>query len=127
MPKSTYLDNTVLNTFLRGMPVVAPPTVYLALYTTSPTAGGGGVEVTGGGYIRQIAVFGAPAAQTVLNTVDVTFPIATAPYGTIVGYALFDAVSGGNMLYFADLSAPRAIQVNDQVRFPVGQLIATET
>jgi hypothetical protein len=43
-----------------------------------------------------------------------------------VAFALFDASSGGNMLYFGSLSTPRYIDVNDQLKFPMGQLIASE-
>lgn len=125
MPKSTYLDNTFLQV-IRGVPSPTIPTVYVALFTVAPGVGGGGTEVTGGGYGRQTVAFSVPSSGQMSNTADVLFPIATADYGTIVALALFDASSGGNMLYFANLSTPRQVLTNDQVRFPTGQLIVTE-
>jgi hypothetical protein len=47
-------------------------------------------------------------------------------WGTLVSFAVMDAPTGGNMLYFADFSAPRLIDVNDQARFPAGQLVINE-
>jgi hypothetical protein len=127
MPKSLYLDTVVLNAALRNIPFTPPATVYVALFTTAPTSGGGGVEVSGGGYTRQPAPFAAPVGQVCASSADVVFPLASSPYGTVVAFALFDAPTGGNMLYFANLSSPRTIGINDQLRFPAGQLVATES
>ncbi len=125
MPKSNYLDNVVLN-LMRGVAYVPPTQVYVALFTVSPAASGGGVEVSAGSYARQLVTFNAPASQILTSATDVAFPIATVSYGTIVAFALFDQGVSGNMLYFAALSAPRLININDQVRFPAGQLVLVE-
>lgn len=126
MPKSLYLDTVVLNAALRNIAFTPPVTVYVALYTTAPTLVGGGVEVSGGSYSRQPVAFNAPVGQVCASTADVVFPLATAGWGAVVAYALFDAPTGGNMLYFANLSSPRTVSTNDQLRFPLGQLTATE-
>lgn len=127
MPKSYYLCNKMLDAALRNVAYVPPATTYVALFTTSPTPSTAGVEVVGGGYTRQSATYGAPVNGTTDNTTDVTFPIAMSDWGTITSFGVFDAPVGGNLLYFASLSSSRYIATNDQVRFPVGQLIATET
>ena len=127
MPKTYYLDNTFLNAALRQTPFTPPPTLYVALYTAAPTVSGGGTEVTGGGYARQTATFGAPSNGQTSNTGDVVFPIASVAWGTVVAFGILDAATGGNLLYFNLLSVPRAVAINDQVRFPVGQLIVTES
>lgn len=126
MPKSYYLSNGLLNSALRGQAFNVPASAYLALFTTMPTAGGGGVEVSGGAYTRQIAAFAAPVNGQCLNSADILFGVATAPWGNVIGYGLYDASSGGNLLYFNLLSTPRNVLVNDQLRFPAGQLIGTE-
>jgi hypothetical protein len=126
MPKSNYLNTIVLNEALRGINWTPPTTVYLALFTVAPLASGGGTEVSGGAYTRQPVTFGIPVSQTVASTTAVTFPVATASWGTVTSFALFDAPTGGNMLYFADLSAPRSIGINDQMQFPSGQLVCVE-
>ena len=126
MPKSYYLDNLFINAGLRNTAFVPAPVVFLALYTVSPTAAGGGTEVTGGGYGRQPIVFTPPANGVASNVSDIVFPIATADWGTVTSYGILDASSGGNLLYFANLSAPRSILVNDQAKFPASQLVASE-
>jgi hypothetical protein len=127
MPKSIYLDNNFLGIALLNQTFTPPATVYVALFTVSPAPSGGGTEVAGGGYGRQTVTFTAPVNGQTVNTADIFFPIATAPWGTVVAFALFDASSGGNMLYFGNLSTSRTIGINDQLKFPVSQLIATET
>lgn len=127
MPKSNLLDNIVLNLVLRNTAYTPPAGVYVALYTVAPTAGGGGTEVTGGAYVRQSVTFAAPSSQSVANSADVLFPIATASWGTIVAYAIVDQSVAGNILYFANLSAPRLISINDQIRFPAGSIVCTES
>lgn len=126
MPKSYYLDNSMLNAALRGISFTPPTTVYVALFTVIPTVSGGGTEVTGGNYVRQTVSFVTPANGQTSNTSDVLFPIASASWGTVVAFGLYDAASAGNLLYFNQLSVSRTVAINDQVKFPVGQLIVTE-
>lgn len=128
--KSDFLEVNILNHVLRGISYSSPASVYAALYTVAPTdVGTDGTEVSGGAYVRQQAIFGAPgtpAPNQVTNNADITFPIATADWGTIVAFSLMDAPSGGNMLYHASLTASRTILTGDQFRFPTGQLIVGE-
>ena len=106
-----------------------PAQTFLALFTATPTPSGGGTEVgSGSGYGRQVITFTAPASGQCSNTADIVFPIAVvADWGTITSYGIYDAASGGNLLYFANLSTPRYVAVSDQLKFPAGQLIANET
>lgn len=126
MSKTNFLETALLNHVLRATPYSAPATVYVALFTAAPGETGGGTEVSGGAYARQSVTFTAPSPDSVSNTADVTFPTATANWGTIVAFAIMDAPTGGNMLYFANLTASRTVLTNDQFRFPTGQLIVTE-
>lgn len=127
MPKSYYLDNLFVNAALRNVAFVPPPIVFLALYTAAPGPGGGGTELAGGGYGRQPIVFAPPSNGSSSNVSDIVFPVALTDWGTITSYGIFDAASGGNLLYFANLSAPRTILTNDQVKLPAGQLLAQES
>jgi hypothetical protein len=126
MPKTYYLDGQVINAALRGVPFVPPVASYIALFIVSPTKSGGGIEVTGGSYSRQLITWTAPVNGQSSNTGDIIFPVATVAWGTITSYALLDAPVAGNILYFADLNAPRLVQINDQVKFPTGQLQVIE-
>ncbi len=126
MSKSNYLETQLLNHVLRNTAYSSPTTVYVALYTVAPTDAGGGTEVSGGAYARQAATFSAPAPDSCSNTVDITFPVATLDWGTIVAFGIFDAASAGNMLYYNTLTASRDILTSDQMRFPSSQLVVTE-
>jgi hypothetical protein len=126
MPKSIYLDNNFLNAALRGIPFVPPPAVYVALYTVAPGVDSAGTEVAGGGYFRQLVTFTEPVNGQVVSAVEVLFPVAQALWGSIVAFAFIDASSGGNILYIGNLSAPKLVDVSDQVRMPAGQLICIE-
>jgi hypothetical protein len=126
MSKTNYLETALLNHVLRNVSYTSPTQPYVALYTVAPTETGGGTEVSGGGYARQPITFTAPAPDSVSNTTDVTFPIASADWGTIVAFGIFDASTGGNLLYYANLTVARDVLTNDQLRFPTGQLICSE-
>lgn len=125
--KSYYLDNLYLDAALRGIPFTPPSQIYVALYTVTPTPIASGVEVSGGGYVRQAVTFSEPENGQLRSVADVVFPVASALWGDIVGFALVDAVSGGNVLYYAGLGSPRQIDVSDQVTFPSGALVCQET
>lgn len=125
MAKSYYLDNAVLNAVLLGVAYTSPTGVTVALYTVAPGPGGGGSEVTGGGYARATATFGGPTNGVLTNNAPITFPQATAAWGTIVAFALFD--NSGNMLWYGNLTASKTINTGDQLTFAVGGLTVTET
>jgi len=126
MSKTNYLETALINHVLRNTAFSSPTTVYVGLFLVAPTESGGGTEVSGGAYARQSVTFTAPSPDSTANDADVTFPIATGDWGTIVAFALFDAPTAGNMLYFANLTASREILTSDQFRFPAGQLTVQE-
>lgn len=126
VPKTYYLDNAFLNAALRNTAYTPQPVVYLALFTSTPGPGGGGTEVTGSGYGRQPVIFSAPVNGSTSNVSDITFPVALADWGTVTSFGIFETSSGGNLLYYSNLSAPRNILINDQARFPALQLVCSE-
>lgn len=119
---SDYLENALLNATLRGVAYTSPTTVYVALFTSDPTDAGTGTEVSGGAYARQAVTFGAPSNGTCSNSADVLFPIATAAWGTITHIAIFDAATGGNMLYSAPLTTSKTIASGDQLKVAAGDV-----
>ena len=125
--KSDYLANKILDHVLGGGDYTRPATVYIALFTAAPTKNGGGVEVTGGSYARKAVTnnatnFPAAVAGAKSNGVALDMVTASANWGTIVAYALFDASSGGNMIGWADLASSVAINNGDTLRFAAGAL-----
>lgn len=127
MPKSTYLSTSLVDLVLRGTVFNPPAGIYLALFTVAPTLSTAGTEVTGAGYQRVATTWAATVNGQTSNASVLTFPVATAAWGTVVAYGLYDASSGGHLLYFAPLNASRTVQINDQVQYPVGQLVVNES
>lgn len=125
MPQSTYLRNAMVNVTLRNTAYTTPTTVYVALYTTDPTAADTGTEVTGGSYARQAATFIAPTNGVTSNSANITFPTATANWGTVAYIGIRDALTAGNLLYSQALAVSRVINTNDQLVILTGQLTDT--
>lgn len=132
MPKTYYLSNALISHVLRGPSTGSPGSVFLppnqtfiGLYTTSPTAAGGGVEVSDPSYFRRSITFGAPVNGSTLSALDILFPRAFS-WGTISAFAILDAVSSGNMLYFDQMPSPLPVISGEILRIPAGQIAIAE-
>lgn len=133
--KSTYLETAVLNVVLRGGVLTAPTTVYVGLYTamsSDRSVGGTEVSTSGTAYVRQPISFAVPTyamdgSASSASTSTVTFPTATAIWGTIVGFGLYDAVSSGTLLYFGTLSSSQTVNQFDQIVFDIGAIVVSES
>jgi hypothetical protein len=123
MSMSDYLENIVLNLTLRNTAYAQPATVYVALHTADPTDAGTGAEVTGGAYARQAIAFNAAAGGSITGpTADITFPTATANWGTITHFSIRDAATGGNQLFHGPLANSKVIQTGDIFKFLSGSI-----
>lgn len=129
--KSDYLENAILNHVLGAQTYTPPATVYVALYTAAPGESGGGTEVSGGGYAR-VAVannttnWPTTTTGTKSNGTAIQFPQATANWGTVVAWGILDAATGGNLLYYGDVSPNRTVNAGDVAQFAAGALTLTE-
>lgn len=109
-----------------------PSAVYVGLYTALPTDAGGGTEVATGNYARvQVtqadASWAAPSGSpsAISNSGAITFPTPTTWSGTVVGWGIFDASSGGNLLWWFDCT-DKTINSGDTVQFSASGLTITE-
>lgn len=117
------LTTTKANSILDELTGVSPAvTRYLALFTVAPTDAGGGTEVTGGSYARQVVAFDAAAARATSNTDLETWPTATGNWGTIVAVAIMDALTLGNMLWFDTLDVSRTVNTGEIFEMAAGAL-----
>lgn len=134
--KTDYTENNLLNFIFRGVAFPAPGGIFIGLFTTAPSAdaGTGGTEVTGGSYARQsvarsTGAWKDPSTGTqgmTENIADITFPTATANWGTVVAVGVFDAVTAGNLLYFGNLVASKVVNTGDVFKFNAGDLEVSE-
>jgi len=141
---SNYTENKLLDLLFRGQAYSAP-TVYVGLFTAQPSAApGSGTEVTGNNYARVKTAAGASQAisdwtatqggtsgassGTSGNTTNanaVNFPTPSANWGLCQWFGLFDAPTGGNLLWWGPLTIPKTINQADVVNFPAGSLSVT--
>lgn len=140
---SNYAENKILE-LSTGKTAWSKPEVWVGLYTTAPTDSTGGTEVSGGSYTRikvsdtTNSVFGTASAGSIANngsfnssssstltgsgTGVITFPKATASWGTINAVALLDASTSGNVLWYGELTNPKTIDIDDTVSFAANDL-----
>ena len=129
---SDYLESGILEHTLRGNTLPTPSTIYVAVFTSDPTDANSGTEVTDSGYVRQDAAKGgtiesgwtSPTAETdgmkATNAKLIQFPAIADGTVTVSHYAIFDAQSGGNMLYHAPFTTSKTLEINDVLSIDVG-------
>ena len=131
---SDYLEQKLLDEVFNGVGFTSPAT-YIALFTAAPSDSGGGTEVTGGSYARKqvnvnggssptwnLAVTEGGGGYLVDNLHDITFVTASADWGSITHFGIFDALTTGNLLVHGALTAPKTVQNGDTFKFAVGDL-----
>ena len=122
---SNFLENALINATLSNTTYTSVATVYVSLWTSDPTDAGSGTEVSGGSYARTAVTFGAPSNGASLNSADVTFPTATASWGTVGWIGINDAATSGNLLYHTALDTAKAIDSGDIFKISTGNLSVT--
>jgi len=117
------LENKLLDHLLKTAPFAVPTNIYVALYSAAPSDAGGGTELSGGGYARKICnTWDAAAAGATANTGAITFDQASGDWSEAVAFALFDAITDGNFLAWADLSVSKTVLNGDTAEFAAGEL-----
>jgi hypothetical protein len=130
---SNYLEDKWLRMLALKAAFTAPDT-YVSLHTADPTDAAGGAEVSGGSYARvQMKQDSATSPywtnpaddsgpQEIHNSGALTFPTATASWGTVTHFGVWDAVSGGNLLYKGALTVAKTVTNGDTVSYATGNL-----
>jgi hypothetical protein len=124
---SNYLENALLNATLNATTYTAPTTVYVSLWTSNPNDDASGIEVAGGSYARTAVSFATASGTSgnILNDADVTFPTATASWGTVGWIGINDAATAGNLLYHTALDTSKTIDSGDIFKISTGNLSVT--
>jgi hypothetical protein len=121
---SNYLENKVLDHVLGegARTFTSPATIYLALFKETGTGTLANLEVgtltdeistSGTAYARQGVNFSAASSGTAATNGTVTWTTATADWGTVTAVAVMDASTAGNVLFYGNLSASKAISSGD--------------
>lgn len=120
---SNYLAGKYLNRTFGATAYSDPTTLYIALYTAAPSDSAAGTEVSGGSYARQSVACNTtnwPAASSgtiTLSGATVTFPTASANWGTVTDMSFMDASTVGNLMYWGDLTASQVINNGNTAQF----------
>jgi hypothetical protein len=121
--KNTTEEN-VLDFVLANESPTGDGVFYLGLYNSDPTDSTTGSEVTGGSYVRQPITL-SRTNQTLSNTNTITFPEATANWGTVVAFALSTAASGGTQIMYGSLSPSKTVVTGETLTIAIGQFTQT--
>jgi hypothetical protein len=112
---SNYFAQLVLDQwFGKNATPTIPATWYVCMFTTTPTiADSGGVEATGGGYVRlpitnSTSLFSAASSRQ-KNAAGASYPLAwftaSGTIGPVVATGVRDASSGGNLILLFDIAS----------------------
>jgi len=135
---NTY-ENSMIDWLMRAQTLTPPTTgAYIALFTTCPTDSTAGTEVTGGSYARVnyaaslanwagtqgagTTTASSGTGGTTSNNNVITFITATADWGTVNCFGYMTASSGGTLIFYAALTAPRNITNGSTASFAVAAL-----
>lgn len=120
---SNYLENKLINHSLGTTTFTKPTSVYLALYTVSPSDSSSGTEATGGSYVRKVIAFSSASSGSAVNSASITF--SAMPTTNIVAIGIVDALTAGNQLFWATLASNRALIAGDSIVFPSGSVVVS--
>lgn len=141
---TNFMENRLIDWFFRGQAIgitgataaagTGPANLYYGLLTAAPSDSSGGTEVVGGSYARvgvassaanmaatdgagSTAATSAGTNGTTSNNAAITFP--AMPAVTVTHFGAYDALSGGHLLFFGPLTAPKALSAGEAPSFPI--------
>jgi len=124
---ATFLANAVLDHIFKNTAYDTTANIYVALSRANPGDTGSGVdEPSGNNYARvNHDTWDVSSGGATENNGAITFPQASAAWGTVTHFFMMDASSGGNMLFYGALDNSRNIGQNDTPSFADGALDIT--
>lgn len=122
---SDYAENKILN-LLRNVAWSEFP-AYVGLFTAAPSDSGGGTELSGDGYARELADLAEAVGVggSTSNNGAITFTTATGAWGTITHIGIFDGLSGGNLIMWVAITVEKTIADGDTFKINIGDLVLT--
>ncbi len=127
---SNYLSNKLLDHIFKNTAMTQATNLYAALSLTGNNPGddGSGASEPSDTYARvNHNVWSSASSGQSDNTGTITFAQATAAWGTVAYFMIFDALTTGNMFYYGSLTSPKAIGQNDTAQFADSGLSITMT
>lgn len=124
---TNYAELAVGDHLLLNTSMTSPTAIYMSLHTASPTETGEVGELpVANGYAREVISFGAGTDGVYLNDTAITFTATGASWGNITHFAIWDASSAGNSLFWSVLDdTSKIIGDGDSADFAIGILSVT--
>ena len=133
---TNYLENELIKHIFRTGSFTKPTVLGIALFTAVAAGEAGTItevlatNVTSTGYARvelnpdddHWAAAGTSTDGTTHNDEAITFPEALLDWGTVTHFGIYDAASSGELLIYAQLTAPRTITAGSTPSFAIGAL-----
>tara|TARA_R110002126_G_scaffold33237_6_gene104109 strand:+ start:2054 stop:2485 length:432 start_codon:yes stop_codon:yes gene_type:complete len=132
MSKSNYLENEVLNLFLKGgAHTQLTGGVFLGIISDANPTDSSVTEISAGSYTatseadsssRPPITFGTISTSNNVTsasgpTSDIEFENTSGSAFTVRGFAVYDAATSGDLLYYGELAADKEIADGDSIRF----------
>lgn len=126
---TSYIETEIAEWFSQGtdMPT-APDPLFVALHTGDPGNDASANEVSAADYDRvstaastDWSVSGNGPA-TITNDNAIEFGVASNNWGTVSYATLWDSQTGGNPIGIYEVTNPKEIAVDDEARFPSGDM-----
>lgn len=122
---SNYLEDQITGWINGTAFATAPTATHVQLYSQDPTDAGSAtgalfsrVSVAAGGWTR-----GTGGNGTLSNTAQILITSSAGSSATATHCAVFDAATGGNLLFHGALATSLSISTGDEVRFNAGGLV----
>ncbi len=111
----------------RNLGVSPSATVYVALYTAVPTDTAAGTECADSAYARLAVTWGSitGSPSSISNTNQLDFGIVAGGGYTVVAFAICDALTAGNQVYWNPVTS-QALATGNRYQIPIGNLTITE-
>lgn len=127
--KSSYARQAVINVLLRNttLPGITP---FVALFIGDPKTTGTEVPTGATNYQRQPVIFASPSITgATSNSNAITFGPAGAAYSAqpVDYFAIFDAQTGGNLIYSDLLTQAQIVTANNEPRFAATAITVQES
>jgi len=108
-----------LNHILMGTPLTASSNIAIGLFSaaSSDSTSALGTELSGLGYGRIQTTGWTFLSRQASNTTEITFPVATGDWSSVVAFGVFDSTLAGNLLRYGALDTYRQALTGDQLRF----------
>lgn len=127
MPVTQFVHVAIANAlFLGTSTTFAHSGAYVGLFTSDPGFFGlQSGEVSGGGYARIQPTWSSGGDSRTVT--DISFPIATANWGTVTHVGVMDSATGGNMLAYEPTTSPMVLETDDVVVLKNGDFTVNVT